>query len=57
MAHVNEQRPEDQGGLQKEGGYASPSRPITQADLPTVPAGPAQGAPSTPSTSTPSSDD
>ena len=30
--------------IERKDGYASPNRPITAADLPKVPSGPAQGA-------------
>lgn len=44
MAHSYDERHSDDSGIQKRGGYASPDRPVTSADLPQVPAGPAQGA-------------
>jgi hypothetical protein len=44
MAHLYEQRPADDNGLEKKGGYASPNRPVSATDLPKVPGGPAQGA-------------
>jgi hypothetical protein len=34
----------DEDAIEKRGGHASPARPIRQADLPKVPAGPGQGA-------------
>jgi hypothetical protein len=43
MAHIHNASV-NETGIEKRGGYASSNKPITAADLPKVPSGPAQGA-------------
>jgi hypothetical protein len=43
MAHIHKTSVHETG-IEKRDGYASPNKPVTAADLPKVPSGPAQGA-------------